>query len=733
MPPLRDGENARAGELLLTMQCVGRTEIVGREVSRRFTQFLLSYTDDKGNCVYRDRIKRMCDSNGQSLEVSYMHLSIAQPVFGMWVADAPEDMLEKLNETAMEVVKQLYPDYDQIHNEIFVRIVELPITDKLRDIRQVHLNALIKVSGVVTRRTGIYPQLKMVVFECMKCGNMAGPYYQQNVAEDVKPGSCPECQSKGPLILNQERTIYRNYQKLTLQETPGSVPPGRLPRYKDVVLLGDLIDCARPGEQVEVTGVYKNNFDSSLNKKNGFPVFATLIDANHVSKKDDVYSPFNLTKDDEKEIRELAKDPQIVDKITASIAPSIFGHDDIKTALALSMFGGNPKDVGGKHRIRGDINVLLLGDPGTAKSQFLKYVEKSMSRAVFATGKGASAVGLTAAVHMDPITREWTLEGGALVLADTGVCLIDEFDKMSDQDRTSIHEAMEQQSISISKAGIVTTLQARCAVIAAANPKSGRYNSSLHFHENVELTEPILSRFDVLCVVKDLIDPVADTQLAEFVVRSHSNSHPSDAAAQMEEDEGSGEGEGPISQELLRKYIVYARRVCRPRISNIDQDKVTKLYAELRRESEAGGGIPIAVRHVESMIRMSESFARMHLRDVVRDDDVNLAIRVMLDSFISSQKYGVQRALRSSFHRYLNFAKDNNDVLFYMLQALVRDELAFSRTMFKDMDKRIEIEQKLFEDKAKGVGIFQFADFYASNAFKAKFALESAAKKIVCL
>ncbi len=208
---------------------------------------------------------------------------------------------------------------------------------------------------------------------------------------------------------------------------------GRLPRYKDVVLLGDLIDSARPGEQVEVTGVYKNNFDSSLNTKNGFPVFATLIDANHVSKKDDIYSPFRLTEEDERQIQALAKDPQIVEKITASIAPSIFGHDDIKTALALSMFGGNPKDVNGKHRIRGDINVLLLGDPGTAKSQFLKYVEKSMPRAVFATGKGASAVGLTAAVHMDPITREWTLEGGALVLADTGVCLIDEFDKMSDQ------------------------------------------------------------------------------------------------------------------------------------------------------------------------------------------------------------------------------------------------------------------------------------------------------------
>lgn len=226
-------------------------------------------------------------------------------------------------------------------------------------------------------------------------------------------------------------------------------------------------------------------------------------------------------------MRTLARDERIRKRITKSIAPSIYGHEDIKTAIALSLFGGVSKDINHKHRIRGDINVLLLGDPGTAKSQFLKYVEKTAHRSVFATGQGASAVGLTASVRKDPVTREWTLEGGALVLADKGTCLIDEFDKMNDADRTSIHEAMEQQSISISKAGIVTTLQARCAIIAAANPIRGRYNPTIPFQQNVELTEPILSRFDVLCVVKDTVDPVMDELLARFVVGSHLRSHPS--------------------------------------------------------------------------------------------------------------------------------------------------------------------------------------------------------------
>ena len=235
----------------------------------------------------------------------------------------------------------------------------------------------------------------------------------------------------------------------------------------------------------------------------------------------------------------MARDERICKRIIKSIAPSIYGHENIKTAIALSLFGGVAKDVNRKHRIRGDINVLLLGDPGTAKSQFLRYVEKTAHRAVFTTGQGASAVGLTASVRKDPVTREWTLEGGALVLADKGTCMIDEFDKMNDADRTSIHEAMEQQSISIAKAGIVTTLQARCAIIAAANPIRGRYNPTIPFQQNVELTEPILSRFDVLCVVKDTVDPVADELLARFVVDSHLRSHPKFESDKEEMDVGS--------------------------------------------------------------------------------------------------------------------------------------------------------------------------------------------------
>jgi DNA replication licensing factor MCM2 len=587
---------------------------VQRTIKREFKAFLTEYTDDNGSSVYGNRIRNLGEINAESLEVSYDHLSTSKAILAYFLANAPAEMLKLFDQVAMEVVLLHYPDYERIHAEIHVRIYDLPVHYTLRQLRQSHLNCLVRVSGVVTRRTGVFPQLKYVKFDCTKCGVTLGPFQQESNVE-VKITYCQSCQSRGPFTLNSEKTVYRNYQKLTLQESPGTVPAGRLPRHREVILLWDLIDKAKPGEEIEVTGIYRNNYDAQLNNRNGFPVFATILEANNVVKSHDQLAGFRLTEEDEHEIRKLSKDPQIVDKIINSIAPSIYGHTDIKTAVALSLFGGVAKTTKGAHHIRGDINVLLLGDPGTAKSQVLKYVEKTAHRAVFATGQGASAVGLTASVRRDPLTSEWTLEGGALVLADKGTCLIDEFDKMNDQDRTSIHEAMEQQTISISKAGIVTTLQARCGIIAAANPIGGRYNSTIPFSANVELTEPILSRFDILCVVRDTVEPSEDERLARFIVGSHSRSHPVNSQGQtqggesmdVEYDEtqqrdnqtqitdANRKKEGEIPQELLRKYILYARERCSPKLYHMDEDKVARLFADMRKESLATGAYPITV------------------------------------------------------------------------------------------------------------------------------------------
>ncbi|THG95559.1 hypothetical protein EW026_g6122 [Hermanssonia centrifuga] len=669
---------------------------VRRSIVRHFRQFLMTHVDENSASVYGQRIRNLGENNSESLEVSYLHLAISKPILAYFLTNSPSAMLTIFDEVALNAILVYYPSYERIHSEVHVRITDLPLSSSLRDLRRSNLNNLVRVSGVVTRRTGVFPQLKYVKFDCRKCGAVLGPFYQDSTKE-VKISYCPNCESKGPFAVNSEQTIYRNYQKMTLQESPGSVPPGRLPRHREVVLLWDLIDSAKPGEEIEITGIYRNNFDASLNSKNGFPVFSTIIEANHVNKKEDQFAAFRLTEEDEKEIRALARDDRIRKRIIKSIAPSIYGHEDIKTALALSLFGGVPKDIRRKMRIRGDINVLLLGDPGTAKSQFLKYVEKTAHRSVFATGQGASAVGLTASVRKDPVTREWTLEG----------------------DRTSIHEAMEQQSISIAKAGIVTTLQARCAIIAAANPIRGRYNPTIPFTQNVELTEPILSRFDVLCVVKDAADPVQDELLARFVVGSHLRSHPKFEADKEEMDVGTTLDADLIPQDTLRKYIMYAREKIRPKLYDLDQEKLARLFSDLRRESLATGSYPITVRHLESMIRMAEASAKMALREYVRADDIDLAISVAVGSFVSTQKMSIKKTLERGFRKYLTQARDHEELLAFLLGQVVKEKVRLYQLQRHQQPEVISLKVSELEERAKEHDIFDVAPFLRSKLFAA--------------
>ncbi|XP_053325111.1 DNA replication licensing factor MCM2 [Spea bombifrons] len=702
------------------------------EIYHRFKNFLRTHVDEHGHNVFKEKISDMCKENKESLVVNYEDLAAREHVLAYFLPEAPAEMLKIFDEAAKEVVLVMYPKYDRIAKEIHVRISHLPLVEELRSLRQLHLNQLIRTSGVVTCCTGVLPQLSMVKYNCSKCNSIMGPFFQsQN--QEVKPGSCPECQSLGPFEINMEETVYQNYQRITIQESPGKVAAGRLPRSKDAILLADLVDSCKPGDDIELTGIYHNNYDGSLNTSSGFPVFATVIMANHITKRDDKVAVGELTDEDLKAIIALSKDERIGERIFASMSPSIYGHEDIKRALALALFGGEAKNPGGKHKVRGDINVLLCGDPGTAKSQFLKYIEKVASRAVFTTGQGASAVGLTAYVQRHPVTKEWTLEAGALVLADRGVCLIDEFDKMNDQDRTSIHEAMEQQSISISKAGIVTSLQARCTVIAASNPIGGRYDPSLTFSENVDLTEPIVSRFDILCVVRDTVDPVQDEMLARFVVGSHIKHHPNN------KDSGDTEelvlpntfGVEPLPQEVLRKYVMYAKEKVHPKLNQMDQDKVARMYSDLRKESMATGSIPITVRHIESVIRMAESHARMHLRDYVVEDDVNMAIRVMLESFIDTQKFSVMRSMRKTFARYLAFRRDNNELLLFILKQLVAEQVTYQRNRYGAQQDTVEVSEKDLVEKARQINIHNLSAFYDSELFKMNRFSHDVKKKLI--
>ena len=682
-----------------------------------------------------------------------MHLSESAAVLAIWVVEQPTIMLELFDSVAMDVAKISFPEYDSIHSVIHVRITNLPLTDELRDLRQLHLNSFIQVNGVVTRRTSIFPQLQLVRFDCVKCGFTTSPI-AQNVnggtgggmkkGSDnlIKPTSCPDCGSSGPFKLNENKTLYRNYQKIVLQESPGSVPAGRIPRSRDVILIDDLCDSVRPGEQICITGIYKNIFDISTNILNSFPVFSTIIEANNILKENDYYSQFKITDEEKLYFRNTLSTKPDLENILISevVAPSIYGHDYIKRSLLYALVGGQEKKHENKHRVRGDINILILGDPGTGKSQFLKYIEKIAFRSVYSTGKGASAVGLTASVRRDTMSGEWTLEGGALVLADRGICLIDEFDKMNEKDRVSIHEAMEQQSISISKAGIIATLQARCSVVAAANPIRGRYDSSLTFIENVDLTDPILSRFDILAVVRDKVDAVNDEKLSKFVVENHIKYHPTNMNENDENEENKDDEEEQsksnslgLSQEGLKKYILYCKQQCRPKLDNIDRDKIAEFYSDLRQKSMSNaGGIPIAVRHIESILRLSEARAKLHLREYVRSDDVDMAIRIMLESFIETQKKSIQSDLKRHFKQYLNFDRDTNQLLLHLLNEEIDEELKWKQMVGRtdqqqqlqqdndDQQEQVDIDFKDFQQRIQALSITTTSlnQFLKSNKFK---------------
>lgn len=299
--------------------------VVHRTIAREFKNFLLEYTDSHGKSVYGERIRTLGEINSESLEISYSHLCDSKAILAYFLANSPSEMLRIFDIVAMEATLLHYPDYEGIRSDIHVRVADLPTSFTLRELRQTHLNSLVRVSGVVTRRTGVFPQLKYVKFDCSKCGVTLGPFSQEANTE-VKISYCQSCQSRGPFTINTERTIYRNYQKMTLQEAPGTVPAGRLPRHREVILLWDLIDSARPGEEVEVTGIYRNNFDSMLNTKNGFPVFATIIEANHIAKAHDSGAAWKLTEDDERTIRHLSRDEHIAEKVIFIILALILDH-----------------------------------------------------------------------------------------------------------------------------------------------------------------------------------------------------------------------------------------------------------------------------------------------------------------------------------------------------------------------------------------------------------------------
>lgn len=747
-----------------------------RFIRTAFRNFLKDFRNpESGQLVYEQRISYMCSNNRQSLEVDFSHLSDTVPVLSFWLFDSPALLIPYLNQVVYEVACRLFRNFGNIHKEVYVKIKNYPLEENLRDLKKDHLNSTVKFKALVTRRHPVTCQLKKIYYLC-RCGDRKGPIYQ-NENQDLKLGNCHNCKSRGPFTIDKEKVEYRNHQKLIVQEMPSKVPPGRVARQKMIICLGDNIDAVRPGDQVEVTGFFNHKFDYVMTTKHGFPIFSTYVEANNLVKLSDIDElEFIEEKTQHERIIALSRLEDLSEIIFRSIAPNIYGHDHIKRSVALTLFGGTAIEQP-SHRIRGDINLIMVGDAGMGKSQVLKFIQRVVPRTVYTTGKGASAVGLTASVRRDYVSGEWVLEGGALVLADQGICLIDEFDKMNEVDRTSIHEAMEQQTISISKAGIVANLKARCSVIAAANPIGGKYQKSMSFARNVNLSDPIISRFDVICVLHETVDRALDRRMGRFILGNHIRALTRKQLDIKEKEErlkteaGNGQAEeqdkenildelddqsgkikeektqksnpnkskknphdkykitgGKISPEFLKLYIAYAKRFHQPRISQKYSKRIENFYLELRRKSRQYDGSNIVTRHLESLIRLSLASARMHLRNHVMPIDIDLAIKVLLESFIQTQKKNAQNHIRRQFGQYLRQKGDHVSLLRRILENSIREHaqlksLASGNGVHLGNGFELTVE-KLKEEAAK-VNISDLGQLFESRYFEDSYVIRN--------
>ncbi len=623
---------------------------------------------------YRQRIARMPLDGTSSLILDFEDLLVANRQLAEGLLEKPEEYLEYANNAAFEQLQIENGEYAEKIKEagIVVRVRGIPRSMPLRKLSSEHIGKLVIVDGIIIRATNVRPLVTKAIFECKRCGEPMEVEQTGNFLAFPFKCANPQCGKNGPFDFLQEKSEFVDSQELRIQEYPEELPPGQTPRSLDIRLVGkDIVDMARPGDRVCVVGIVRAE-SRSYPRVGKMRAFTLYIDAIYVDVAGRESDSLLLSPEDEEQIFRLAKDPWVHRKIINSIAPSIYGYEHIKEAIMYLLFGGVAKHLPDID-VRGEINALLIGDPGTAKSQMLRYVQKIAPRGLYTSGRGTTAAGLTAAV-LRTETGGMTLEAGALVLADKGIACIDEIDKMRPEDRVAIHEAMEQHTISVAKGGIVATLNARAAILAAANPALGRYDAYRTVTDNISLPVTILSRFDIIFVLKDLPEKERDSHMSEHILRLH-----------MRRDLPA---EPPIAPEMLRKYIAYARGIT-PVLTEEAIERLRDFYMEMRAASE-GEGSPIAItaRQLESLVRIAEARARGALRKEVLAEDAEAAIAITRRSLeevgidVSSHKIDIDIIMTGK-------PKSMQDKLRIVLNALTEMEKETGMVDRKDLMDRL--------------------------------------------
>lgn len=647
-------------------------------IKSKFKEFLRQFNIENFNYKYRDTLKRNYNLGMYYLDVNIEDVGSFDENLAEKLYKQPSEHLPIFELAARELAEEITsprPAGEEQVQDIQITLSSDSSPANLRAMKSDVVSKLVKIPGIIVSASGIKAKATKIAIQCRSCNDIISDIeVKPGLEGHILPRKCattqqagrPQCPLDSYFIL-PDKCRCVDTQTLKLQELPDGIPQGEIPRHMHLFVDRYLCERIVPGNRVFVLGIFsiKKAAGTKSNRRTEgrekaitgvrmpyMRVVGIQLDAQGAVSSQ-LYGGGNISAEEEDLFRRMAASPNIYERLAASIAPSIYGSLDIKKAIACLLFGGARKKLPDGLTRRGDINVLLLGDPGTAKSQLLKFVERVAPIGVYTSGKGSSAAGLTASVTRDPTTRNFVMEGGAMVLADGGVVCIDEFDKMREDDRVAIHEAMEQQTISIAKAGITTTLNSRCSVFAAANSVYGRWDDTKG-EENIDFMPTILSRFDMIFIVKDEHDANRDKTLARHIMNVHMN------AAQTTNEPKEGE----LSLELIKKYINYCRSHCGPRLDADAGAQLKRRYVLMRtgalrheQDSDKRSAIPITVRQLEAVIRISESLAKMQLLPFATDRHVQEALRLFhvstLDAAMSGGLAGAEGFTSEEEHETL--------------------------------------------------------------------------------
>ncbi|MCD6203256.1 MAG: minichromosome maintenance protein MCM [Methanophagales archaeon] len=574
----------------------------------------------------------------RSLLVKFTDMDLYDPNLADMVLESPDVAIN----AATRALRTIDTPTGVTLDEANFRIIKVPRRLKIRDIRSEDIGKLVSIEGLVTKATEVRPKVVEAVFECPYCHHVfsveqSGRQFKEPVECDQESGGCGRKAQHFKLLLEQCKFV--NAQKIQLQESPEELRGGELPQAIDVYLEDDITGVVTPGDRVIITGILRSYQRTTRFGKT--PFFDIYLEGNSLEHKEEEFEEIKITEEDERRIMELKNQPDVYEKLIRSIAPSIYGYEEIKEAMVLQLFAGVPKELPDETRVRGDIHVLLVGDPGVAKSQLLTYLVRLAPRGLYTGGKSSTSAGLTAAAVKDEFGEgRWTLEAGALVLADKGIAAVDEIDKMRKEDRDALHEAMEQQTVSVAKAGIMARLNSRCGLLAAANPKYGRFDKYTPIAEQINMPPTLLSRFDLIFTMMDRPNEETDTKTAEHIIETHyagellaraKNVSKINVAEREHFERAVAAMKPPIESDLLRKYVAWSKRNVFPVMTEGARRRFLEFYIGLRRQGyeDEDAPIPVTARQLEALIRLGEARARARLSDEITEEDADRVINIV--------------------------------------------------------------------------------------------------------